>query len=88
MSDLTTIEFSVLLFLSQKPRLQLSITGLLPFLNRLQSLSLVTSNEMIPGMPEENVWTVTWKGLQLIKDYQSDAHNRHRQIGPSSVLPQ
>lgn len=87
-SDLTTIEFSILLFVSIKPRTQISIAGLLPILMHLASLDLVTSTEMLPGMPEENIWTVTWAGLQLIKEWQQDAHNRHRQFGPSSVLPQ
>lgn len=80
-------DFSVLLFISQKPREQVSVLGLLDILNRLMSEGLVTVNEMYPGMPEQNIWSVTWKGMNLIKDWKKDGSNRHRLYGLSKALP-
>lgn len=80
-------DFQVLLFISLKPREQVSVLGLLDILNRLQSEGLVTVNEMYPGMPDQNIWSVTWKGINFINEWKKDADNRHRLYGLSSPLP-
>lgn len=80
-------DFQILLFISLKPREQVSVLGLLEILNRLMGEGLVTVNEMYPGMPDQNIWSVTWKGIQFIKDWKQDAGNRHRLYGLSTPLP-
>jgi len=87
MNELRLFDFEVLLFVSIRPREQIQISNWLNILNQLKELGLVTCNVLYPNAPDTNVWMVTAEGIALIRKWQEDDRNRHRQYGPSSVLP-
>lgn len=85
--QLNHFDFQILLFINIRPREQASVSGLLPILQNLQNMGLVTTVD-VPTMPDETLWTTTLAGVTLIKDWQKDGYNRHRQFGLSSTLPE
>jgi DNA-binding PadR family transcriptional regulator len=87
MSELALFDFEVLLFVSIRPREQVSISNWIPILERLKEAGLVSVYEPYPDLPDQNIWMVTQDGLTLIREWQQNDRNRHRQYGPSSVLP-
>lgn len=84
---LTTIELEVLMHIVVRPREQVAVTDVLPVLRKLLRHKLVSVNTIYPDLPDQDIWIATNKGIEFVRTWQSDGHNRHRQYGLSQVLP-
>jgi len=87
MSELALFDFQVLMYIVNAPREQVQVQHLLPVVNRLRDEGLVSSKELYPDSPDLTIWMATAAGIELVRKWQEDGNNRHRQYGLDSVLP-